>query len=163
MSRKPNLPRHGKKDLDRPGALPVLLVLILLAVPLGIYLYQHRPNLYDSTRTDLLQAERELDVYHHDMELLVEEDRHASDALKASIASLQKAAALDPEDAAEIDAIGSALQGWEQQAHSGTLSPADLHDKYRSLAEQVQRLVDKRTRAPQPEEPAAAPGEAPGQ
>ena len=129
--------------------MAVVLALILVAVPLGIYLIQHRPNLYDSVRTDLLEAERELDTYNHDMELLVQEDRHATDALKASIELLQKAAALDPEDAAEIDAISTELQGWEQLAHSGTLSPGDLHDKYRSLAERVQQLIDKRARASQ--------------
>ena len=137
--------------------MAVVLALILVAVPLGIYLVQHRPDLYDSVRTDLLEAERELDSYSHDMELLVEEDRRATDALKGSLELLQKAAALDPEDAAEIDAISAELQSWEQLARSGTLSSADLHDNYRLLAERVQTLIDKRARDSQARESPATP------
>lgn len=135
----------------------VLLALTLVAVPLGFYVSRHRPNLYDHTRTDLLEAKREFNIYHHDMEMLVQEKQLSTEALKASLKSLQEAASMDPEDAAEIKAIGTGLQSWEQLARTGTLSSEDLDDQYHSLAARVQRLVKKRTEASQTRESPGTP------
>lgn len=120
------------------------LVVLLVGVPLGVYLYHNRPNLYDSARTDLLEASRELDIYHQDMAELLQNDRDGSAALQASLLWLRKAAASDPSDMAEIAAIADGLQHWEAQAREGELSPAELHARYRDLDARVQKLIGRR-------------------
>ena len=135
MTGKPQLPhqRHNKKPhLRRHRVAQAVLLVSLVTVPLGIYMYQHR----------------ELDIYHQDMELLVEKDREGAEALKASIRWLQKAAASDPEDLAEIGTITDGLQQWEALARQGDLSSAELHQQYITLDARVQRLIKKRARAP---------------
>jgi hypothetical protein len=152
MTGKPQLPRPPDKvkpHLRRNRIVQAALFMLLVAVPLGVYMYQHRPNVYDSARTDLLEASRELDIYQKDMELLVQKDREGAEALKASIHWLQKAAASDPEDLAEIGAITDGLQRWEVLAHQGDLSSADLHQQYGKLDTRVQRLIKKRGKASQ--------------
>ncbi len=134
----------------RRRAVQGVVLLCLVAAPAVIYLYRHRPNLYDGTRTDLLQASRELDIYHHDMEIMANEDQHGTDALRASINWLHQAAASDPGDLEEINAITVGLQRWEQSVRSGALPPQQLHLKYRSLEARVERLIKKHTRPAAP-------------
>lgn len=142
MPRQPS----DKTSTPRRHRLAQLLVFVLLVcVPLGVYLYRHRPNLYDSARTDLLEASRQLDIYHQDMAQLLQKDRDGSAALKASIRWLQKAAASDPDDLAEIAAIADGLQRWEAMAREGDLSSTELHARYCQLDARVQHLIKKRT------------------
>ncbi len=122
-----------------------LLLLGLIVAPLVFYLVQHRPDLYDRTRTDLLEADRQLDIYHHAMEVLASEDRDGEAALRASVSWLHKAAMSDPRDLAEINAITASLRRWEQQVRSGDLSGAEMHTRYRALEGRVERLIRKHT------------------
>jgi hypothetical protein len=58
---KPLLPSHPKvrkAALRQRTVALIVLAVLMIAVPLSIYLNDHRPNLYDSARTDLLQASR---------------------------------------------------------------------------------------------------------
>jgi hypothetical protein len=144
-------PRSGKTAPRRRGAARAALVLLLVAVPLGFYLYQHRPNLYDRTRIDLLEASREIDTFDHAMELLVQEDQQGAEAFGASLSWLQKAAASDPDDLAEINAIATDLQRWKQLARAGTLSSGELQERYRLLADRVDRLIKKHSQTSQTE------------
>lgn len=137
-------PEHRSR---RRRALQGLLLLGLVALPLVFYLYQHRPDLYDRTRTDLLEANRQLDIYHHAMEALASEDRHGAAALRASLGWLHKAALSDPRDLAEINAIAAGLRQWEQLARRGELSSADIHERYRALEARVEQLIRKHTHA----------------
>jgi hypothetical protein len=152
-----SIPRHphmtGTAHSQPPGktGLPMsaparILVLGLLLALAGAYLYQHRPHLYDHARTDLLAASRGLDTYYQDMEQFVLENRQGTEALRETIGWLQKAAASDPQDLAEISSITAALRQWEAQAHSGELSSAQLHSSYQLLGNRVDRLIKKRTR-----------------
>lgn len=145
----PSLPPGHRAASRRSRAARLLLVLLVVLIPTGVYLYQHRPNLYDRARTDLLQASRELDIYTQDMEQLAQKDRDGARALKATIHMLQQAAASDPADLAEIDAITAALQDWEGRVHAGKLSADELRSRYRALEARVQRLIDKRAHTAQ--------------
>jgi hypothetical protein len=137
----PDARRSGPRRLRVPA---VLFVLALLFAPLAVYLYHHRPNLYDRTRTDLLEAERELDIYSKDMVQLTEKNRQGDEALKATIRWLREAAASDPADLAEIDAIAATLRDLEDPVHAGELSADELRDRYSDLYGRLQRLVDRR-------------------
>ncbi len=121
-----------------------LLVLALLALPLGHYLHRDEPNYYDPSRTYLVEAGRQLEIYHHDVDLLVQESGSAAEALRTSIGWLRRAAATDPGDLSAIDAIAAELEHWEQLARDGTLSRGELHDRYAALAARVQQLIDRR-------------------
>jgi hypothetical protein len=134
----------GKTGPRRTRVAAVLVVVLVLLAPLAVYLYQHRPNLYDRTRTDLVEAGRELEIYGQDMVDLVETEHQGTRALKATIESLRDAAASDPDDLAEINAIASALRELEDPAHDGELSAAQLRRRYDALAARVQRLIEKR-------------------
>jgi len=149
MTRQPHrtLPQNDNLHTQRSRALCALLVLVLVLTPAGIYFYLHRPNLYDRTRIDLVQADREMDIYSQDMELLAKKERDGAEALKDTLTWLRHAAALDPADHAEITAITAELHDWEAQADAGELSPPKLHDRYRALEARVQRLIDKRAHA----------------
>ena len=146
MKSKARSPRLGGSIWRRVGPAK-LIVLALVIVLLGAFLYHQRPNLYDRTRTDLLEASRELEKYHQDMEVLVQEERRSADALRATIAKLQKAAVLEPRDIKEIESISAELQSWEQQALSGQLSSSELSHRYQSLVERVDTLIKKHSKA----------------
>lgn len=146
MTENANPPPEAAGHANWSRTRKAVIVLLLLAVPLGIYLHRRSPDYYDRTRIDLLEASRQLDIYHHDMELLVEEYRHAADALRTSIGWLMQAAALDPADMSQINKIATELKHWEDLARTGTLSPAELHERYEELAGRVQGLIDKRTK-----------------
>jgi hypothetical protein len=130
-------------------ALLLIVALVLLA-PLAAYLYQHRPNLYDRTRSDLVEAGRELEVYSQDMVDLVEKNREGARTLKDIIGSLRDAAASDPDELAEINAIESALRDLEDPVQEGEISAAQLRERYDALAARVQRLIEKRGAEIQP-------------
>jgi hypothetical protein len=140
----PPWPPGDKAASRRSRAARVSLVLLVVLIPTGVYLYQHRPNLYDHARTDLLQASRELDIYTQDMEQLAQKDRNGAKALKATIHMLQQAASSDPADLAEINAITVALEDWEDRVHAGKLSADELRSRYRALEARVQHLIDQR-------------------
>jgi hypothetical protein len=146
----PSPPGH-KDPSRRRRAIRTLLALLVVLVPTGIYLYQHRPNLYDRARTDLLEANRELDIYTQDMEQLAQKDRDGAEALKATMHMLQQAAASDPADLAEINAITAALQDWEDRVHAGKLSADELRSRYRALEARVQHLIDRRAHTAEPQ------------
>jgi Tfp pilus assembly protein PilE len=146
MKCKARSPRVRGSSSRRGVVSAKIIVLVLAVVLLGAYLYHQRPNLYDRTRTDLLEASRELERYHQDMEVLVQEEQRSADALRATIAKLQKAAVLEPKDVAEIESITTELQSWEQQALSGQLSSSELHHSYQSLVERVDLLIKKHSK-----------------
>lgn len=143
-------PQDDKSPARRARAVRGLLLLILVLTPLGIYLYQNRPNLYDRTRSDLMEASRSLDTFSQDLEQLARKEREGAEALKATLQWLGDAAASDPADQSEIAAISAALQDWEAEAHEGKLSVGELRDRYRALETRVQRLIDKRTGSGRP-------------
>jgi len=124
-----------------------LVVLLLIALPLRLYLHRKEPNFYDPSRSDLVEAVRQLDIYHHEVDLLAQESKTASQALKTSIVRLKQAAARDPADLAAIDAIADELEHWERLADAGQVPRGALRDRYEILAARVQKLIDKRAAA----------------
>lgn len=145
MKGKARSPRLRGSTSRRVGPAK-MIVLALAVVLLGAYLYHQRPNLYDRTRTDLLEASRELERYHQDMEALVQEEQRSADALRATIAKLQQAAVLESQDVEEIESITRELQSWEQQALSGELSSSELYHSYQVLVERVDLLIKKHSK-----------------
>jgi hypothetical protein len=143
-------PQDDKSPARRARAVRGLLLLILVLTPLGVYLYQNRPNLYDRARSDLMEASRSLDTFSQDLEQLARKEREGAEALKSTLQWLGDAAASDPADQSEIAAISAALQDWEVEVHEGKLSASELRDRYRVLETRVQRLIDKRTGTGQP-------------
>jgi hypothetical protein len=143
-------PQGDKSPARRSRALRGVLVLILVLTPLGIYLYHNRPNLYDRTRSDLMEANRSLDIFSQDLEQLARKEREEAGALKATLQWLEDAAASDPADQSELAAISAALQDWEVEVHAGKLSVGELRDRYRELEARVQQLIDKRAGAGKP-------------
>lgn len=141
-------PDAGKTVSRRKRTAVALLAVLVLLAPLAVYLYQHRPNLYDRTRTDLVEAGRELEIYSQDMVDLAAKEREGTQALKATIDWLRDAAASDPDDLAEINAIALALRDLEDPAHDGELSAAQLRHSYAALVTRVQRLIEKRGAEP---------------
>jgi hypothetical protein len=146
MTRQSTTPPDHRTGPQRHRALALVVVLVLLLTPAGIYLYQHRPNLYDRARTDLLEASRSLDIYSQDMETLAQKEREGAEALKETLRWLQDAASSDAADLAEIRAIEAALEDWESRVHAGRLSAGELRDRYRALEARVQRLIEKRAK-----------------
>ncbi len=122
-------------------------VFAVLLVLLGAYLYLHRPQLYNRTRTDLLEASRQLEIYHEDLEVLVQEEQRSADALRDALVWLREAATLDPHDVAEIQAISAELESWEQRARDGELSPKELRRSYQVMVKRVDRLIRKQSAA----------------
>jgi hypothetical protein len=126
---------------------PVLLVVLLTAALAGGWLYGHRPNLYDHTRTDLQEASRELDTFQHDFAALQQDRRDGITALKAAIERLRRAAAADPADVAEIDAIADRLRHWEQGLRPAPVASRTADTGLGSLTGRLRRLIDKRVAA----------------
>jgi len=120
----------------------VLLTILVLAL-LGNYLYRHRPNLYDPVRTDLQDASRQLEIYREDRDLFLQEKERGTEALRAAIIQLQKAATLDPNDIDEINSISTELVRLEQRARNGAVSSEELHRSYQGLVKRVDRLIKK--------------------
>lgn len=125
----------------------IVLLTIVVLILSGNYLYRHRPNLYDPVRTDLQDASRQLEIYRQDRDLFLQEKQRGTNALRAAITQLQKAATLDPNDIDEINSISADLVRLELRARNGEVSSKELHRSYQVLVERVDRLIKKQTRA----------------
>jgi len=132
----------------RRVAQTALVFMLVTAVPLGIYIYRDRPDLYNPTPVDLVEASRQLEIGQRDTEQLAEMNRESAEALKASLHWLHMAAATYPNDLAVIKAIAEGLKEWEDQARAGTMSARELQDRYRALEAKVQRLINNRSGIP---------------
>jgi len=148
MNAKVRSTLSSRRSLLRLGQRSVIVLLTIVVLILsGNYLYRHRPNLYDPVRTDLQDASRQLEIYRQDRDLFLQEKQRGTNALRAAITQLQKAATLDPNDIDEINSISADLVRLELRARNGEVSSKELHRSYQVLVERVDRLIKKQTRA----------------
>lgn len=124
-----------------------LIVIFLLALSLALWmlflLHESEPNYYQPARAALVSARHRLNEYYSHESVIIQQLRMAHSELEAAMSMLNKAENLDPDDRQRLDALRSRLQRLDDIRQTALMSPDQLHDTYRGIAEGLDELIHK--------------------
>ena len=138
--------RVEPKPLGRILRRVFVILLLLTLIPalwLAFLLHDEEPNYYRPARAALVVARHRLNEYYSHESVIIQQLRKAHIELDAAMSMLNKAENLDPSDKKRLDSLSLRLRRLKDVKQAALMSPDQLHDSYRAVAEELDEITHK--------------------